>query len=390
MTVFDFDTPVDRRGTSSYKWDSIALADVIPLWVADMDFTTAPVVIEALRRRVDHGVFGYVSVPDAYYEALTGWFDRRHGWHIDRETVIYTSGVVPALSAVIKALTNPGDGVIVQTPAYNCFFSSIRNNGCRIVENRLLRVDSGGGFSYRLDFDSLERLAADPANKLMLLCNPHNPTGRIWTRDELLRVAEIARRHGVTVVSDEIHCELTMPGRNYVPYATVDPSAVVCCSPSKAFNTAGLQIANIITPSPATRALIDRAINDNEVCDVNPFGVVSLIAAYNEGAPWLDALRRYLSRNYEALLSFFSSELPQLPVCRLEATYLAWIDITALGIRSQELEDSALENERVWVNAGSMYGVEGYIRINMACPRKRLLEGLRRFSRAVKRLSPAT
>lgn len=380
---FDFDTPVDRRGSGSYKWDSASQQDVIPLWVADMDFPTAPVIIDALRRRVDHGVFGYVKVSDDYYDALISWNRHRHGWTINRDMVIYTSGVVPAVSAIIKALTRPGDGVIVNTPAYNCFFSSIRNNRCTIVENPLIRVDSGDSFTYRIDLDSLEKACADPANKVMILCNPHNPTGRIWTRGELEEIAGICHRHGVTVISDEIHCELTLPGREYTPYATVDPDAVICCSPSKAFNIAGLQIANIVAPSEPVRAVIDRAINDNEVCDVNPFGVTALIAAYNHGAPWLDELRDYISGNYAMLLDFFTTELPSLKVCSLESTYLAWVDITALGISSEKLEEHALETERVWINAGSMYGSEGYIRINIACPRSRLLEGLRRLKRAV-------
>lgn len=380
---FDFDTPVDRHATGSYKWDSSSDREVIPLWVADMDFRTAPAIIEALRKRVDHGVFGYVKVPDEYYEALTGWNLHRHGWSIDPEMVIYTSGVVPAISAIIKALTRPGDGVIVNTPAYNCFFSSIRNNSCTIVENPLRRIDCGDSFTYVIDFESLETACADPANKLLILCNPHNPTGRIWTREELERIATICHRHGVTVVSDEIHCELTLPGREYVPYATIDPDAVVCCSPSKSFNIAGLQIANIVAPSHPVRAVIDRAINDNEVCDVNPFGVVALISAYTAGEPWLEALRDYIAANYCALLDFFAAELPQLKVCRLEATYLAWVDIQPLGIDSTRLEEYALETEKVWVNAGAMYGTEGYIRINMACPRSRLLEGLRRLCRAV-------
>ena len=380
---FDFDFPVDRIGTGSYKWDSAADAGIIPLWVADMDFRTAPVIIDALRRRVDHGVFGYVKVPDEYYAALVDWNLRRHGWAIDRSRVIYTSGVVPAVSAIIKALTRPGDGVIVNTPAYNCFFSSIRNNRCNIVESPLSRVDLREGFSYIIDFDALEAAAADPANKVMILCNPHNPTGRIWTRDELERVAAICRRNGVTVVSDEIHCELTLPGNEYVPYATVDPDAVICCSPSKAFNIAGLQIANIVAPSEPVRSLIDRAINDNEVCDVNPFGVTALIAAYSAGEPWLNALRSYIADNYVTLLDFFRRNMPRLSVCRLEATYLAWVDISSLGMDSASFEEYALKTGKVWVNAGAMYGCDGYIRINMACPRSRLVEGLTRLRHVV-------
>ncbi len=274
----NFDKIVNRRGTGSVKWDS--RPDVLPLWVADMDFETAPCILEALRRRVEHGVFGYTLVRDDYYEALIDWFSSRHLYEFKREDVIYTSGVVPALSAIIKGLTKPGDGVIVQTPVYNCFFSSIRNNGCRVVENPFIREDiSDTKFTYHINFEELEHLAADPSNTMLILCNPHNPVGRVWTREELERIHEICVSNGVEVVSDEIHCELTMPGFRYTPYGTVDHDAVVCVSPSKAFNIAGLQIANIISPDSSKRALIDRAININEVCDVNPFGVEALIAA---------------------------------------------------------------------------------------------------------------
>lgn len=388
LHMFDFDRVTDRRGSGSYKWDSASDAEVIPLWVADMDFTTAPVVMEALRRRVEHGVFGYTLVGDDYYDALEGWFKSRHGYVVDRDMVIYTSGVVPAISAVIKALVAPGEGVIVQTPVYNCFFSSIRNNGCRIVENPLRRVNLGAGsFTYEMDFDGLEAAASRPDVKMLLLCNPHNPAGRCWRRDELERVARICGRHGVTVASDEIHCELVMPGHTYQPYGVVDaevnggtPSAIVCLSPSKAFNTAGLQIANIVCPSAEVRAAVDRAININEVCDVNPFGVEALKAAYTpEGEEWLGALCGYLHRNYLMLRQMFADALPQCPVTELEATYLPWIDVSAIGIPSEELEELMVREAKVWVNCGEMYGQEGYIRINIACPSSVLAEGLRRI-----------
>ena len=270
---YNFDEVVDRRHTNSYKWDSAGREDIIPMWVADMDFRTAPAIIDALRRRVEHGIFGYTRVPDRYYDAVTSWFSRRHGWDFSSEMIIYTSGVVPAISAVIKGLTDPGDGVIVQTPVYNCFFSSIRNNGCEIVENPLIYENE----TYRMDFEDLERKASDPNVKLLLLCNPHNPAGRVWRKEELLRLNDICKRHGVMVISDEIHCELVFSGYHYTPFASINEdcqnNSVVCCSPSKAFNIAGLQIANIISNNPEIRAKIDRAININEVCDVNPFGV---------------------------------------------------------------------------------------------------------------------
>lgn len=383
MTHFDFDELTHRRDTASLKWDSMPSDDIIPLWVADMDFRTAPAVTEALQRRVASGIFGYVDVPGRYFDALTGWFSHRHRWEIDPQRVIYTSGVVPAISAIIKALTIPGDGVILQTPAYNCFFSSIRNQGCRQIDNPLIRHDLPDGFTYSIDFDDLEYIASNPRNKLLILCNPHNPTGRVWTRDELQRVSDICARHEVRVVSDEIHCELTHPGFEYTPYATIDPRAIVCCSPSKAFNTAGLQIANIVCPDRKTQARINRAINDNEVCDVNPFGVEGLIAAYNEGGDWLGALRGYLDANRHLLSEFIAREIHRWSLCDSESTYLAWIDVTASGIDGDSTEHLLLEKARVRISSGSDYGDSRYIRLNYACPRQRLEEALRRIASAM-------
>lgn len=377
---YDFDKTIDRRATNSYKWDS-APEGVLPMWVADMDFRTAPAIIDALQKRVAHGIFGYTRVPDAYYDAVTSWFSRRHGWDIDREWIIYTSGVVPAVSAVIKALTVPGDKVIVQTPVYNCFFSSIRNNGCEIVSNPLRRTAG----TYEMDFDALERCAADPRAKVMLLCNPHNPAGRVWTPDELTRLGNICLRNGVTVVADEIHCELVYQGFKYTPFASLSDAflhrSVTCVSPSKAFNIAGLQIANIVAFDNDLRSRIDKAININEVCDVNPFGVAATIAAYNEGEEWLNQLVDYLHGNYEAMAEFCRRELPEFPITRLEGTYLVWMDCSSLGMSSDALEHALLDDARLWLNAGTMYGAEGegYMRWNIACPRSVMLDGLNRF-----------
>lgn len=377
---YDFDKTIDRRATNSYKWDS-APEGVLPMWVADMDFRTAPAIIDSLQKRVAHGIFGYTRVPDAYYDAVTSWFSRRHGWDIDREWIIYTSGVVPAVSAVIKALTVPGDKVIVQTPVYNCFFSSIRNNGCEIVSNPLRRTAD----TYEMDFDALERCAADPRAKVMLLCNPHNPAGRVWTPDELTRLGNICLRNGVTVVADEIHCELVYQGFKYTPFASLSDAflhrSVTCVSPSKAFNIAGLQIANIVAFDNDLRSRIDKAININEVCDVNPFGVAATIAAYNEGEEWLNQLADYLHGNYEAMAEFCRRELPEFPITRLEGTYLVWMDCSSLGMPSDALEHALLDDARLWLNAGTMYGAEGegYMRWNIACPRSVMLDGLNRF-----------
>ena len=390
--MYDFDTIIPRRGTNSIKWDARPPFDadtegVIPLWVADMDFKAAPFIIDVLRKRVEHGVFGYVCVPDSYYEAVCRWFSGRHGWKVEKDWIIYTTGVVPALSAAVKALSKPGEKVILQSPVYNCFFSSVRNNGCEILDVPLLYHD--GTYSY--DFDGLERACADPAAKVMLLCNPHNPAGRVWTREELARVGDIARRHGVTVVSDEIHCEIVMPGYTYTPFASVSPENQACCvtlcSPSKSFNTASLQIANIITPNPEWRKLIDRAINVNEICDVNPFGVLALEAEYSpKGAEWLKELNQYIYDNYLLL----RKKLSDWTVCKLEGTYLPWVDVSSLGLPTEKIEEELLRNYKVWVNAGAMYGTEGFIRINLATPRSVLAEGLDRVSRGLAALAASS
>lgn len=382
---YDFDTVVPRRGTNSYKWDSMPAGDILPMWVADMDFRTAPAVTEAIRKRAEHGIFGYTRVPDSYYEAVVNWFERRHGWKIRPEWMIYTTGVVPALSAIIRALTSPGDKVLVQTPVYNCFFSSIRNNGC-VVEENPLKYEDG---RYTLDTEDLERKAADPAVRLLLLCNPHNPAGRVWTRAELEKIADICRRNGVLVVADEIHCELTYPGHPYTPFASLSEEAqrhsVTCISPSKAFNLAGIQIANIVAADEDTRKKIDKAININEVCDVNSFTVDALEAAYNEGEEWLEELKLYLDGNYKAVADVLGERLPQLRVLPLEGTYLVWIDCAALDLSSAEIVRLLEEKGRVMVNGGEMYGeTEGcFIRLNIACPRKLLLEGLDRICRTL-------
>ena len=378
---YDFDEIIPRRHTNSYKWDGATDSDVLPLWVADMDFRTAPAITEALKQRVEHGIFGYTRVPDEYYEAVTAWFKRRHGWDIRREWMIYTSGVVPAISAIIKALTGPGDKVLVQTPVYNCFFSSIRNNGCEVASSPLVYEDR----TYRMDLEDLERKASDENTKVMLLCNPHNPAGRVWTREELTAVGEICIRHGVTVVSDEIHCELVYSGHRHIPFASISEDflrhSVTCVSPSKAFNIAGLQIANIIAPDETMRRRIDKAININEVCDVNPFGVIATMAAYNEGEEWLGQLLDYLWQNYLFLVEFCRTQLPDFPVARLEGTYLAWMDCRTLGIGSEELEQLLVGEAKLWLNAGTMYGAEGegFMRWNLACPRSVLKQALARF-----------
>ena len=377
---YNFDELIERRDTNCVKWDESPSPEVIPLWVADMDFRVAPAIQKALQQRVEHGVFGYNIVPESYYEAVISWFHRRHQWDIQRSWILYTTAVVPAMSCVIKALTMPGEKVLILSPAYNCFFSSIKNNGCEVLESPLKAV----GDTFEVDFDDFESKCADEKTTLFLLCNPHNPSGRVWTKEELQRMYDICKRHGVKVASDEIHCELIMPGHEFVPFGTITDDGVVMNSPSKNFNTAGLQIANIICSHPSWRRRIDRAININEVCDVNPFGIVALQAAYNESEDWIDELNQYLWGNYQLLCDFIGENIPQWKVCRLEGTYLPWVDISAMGITSQELCDQLLAEAKVWINPGTMYGPqtgEGYVRFNIAIQRSRLLDALQRIKK---------
>ena len=429
--AYDFTSVVERRGTACVKWDApngagIPAGEVIPMWVADMDFRTAPCIIDALRKRVEHGVFGYTEVPESYYDAVISWFGRRRGWAIEREWILYTTAVVPALSVCIKAFTEPGDKVVFLTPAYNCFFSSIRNAGCVASASPIRYHYPSDGASMNvitvdIDWEDLERRCADPAAKILLVCNPHNPVGRIWTRDELARMGEIARRHGLVVLSDEIHCELEMPGHTFTPFAAISPENQDCCvtlnSPSKSFNTAGLQIANIITNKAEWRSKIDRVINIYEVCDVNPFGVAGLIAAYTEGEPWLKELNAALWENYRDLRDLFARDLPECPVTDLQGTYLVWMDVSVLTrpaeaaldehipkfsceeraasagrpgksapMTSQEIVDSLIAHEHVRLGPGEIYGDGNFLRINIASPHSICHEGLVRIARGLRRL----
>lgn len=378
---YDFDKIVPRRHSGSYKWDTVP-EDALPLWVADMDFEVAPAIKKALEQRVAHGVFGYTQVDDSYYEAVISWFERRHQWTIDRRWMLYTSGVVPAISCAIKALTLPGEQVLVQTPVYNCFFSSIKNQGCQILENRLVRADD----HYVIDWDDFEQKCAEEKTTVFLLCNPHNPGGRVWTKDELEKMGAICDKHHVFVISDEIHCELVMPGYKFTPFAAVSEvnlrNSVTLSSPSKSFNTAGLQIANIICEDDEVRRRIERVINIFEVCDVNPFGPIALKAAYNESEDWLDALNEYIWGNYQLLRDTLAQKLSQLKVMKLEGTYLAWVDISSLGMNSDAVTEKLLRDGHVFVSSGTLYGKEageGFIRVNLACPRAVLTEGINRM-----------
>lgn len=387
MGKYNFDEFVNRRGTNSVKWDEEKEDGIIPLWVADMDFLAAPAIRRAVEERAKHGVFGYAIVGDSYYDAITNWFKRRHNWAIGRDWIIYTTGVIPAISATIHALAMPGEKVLIQTPVYNCFYSCIRNQGLRVLESPLKRE----GDTYVVDWDDFEAKCADKKTTLFLLCNPHNPAGRVWTKDELARMNEICMRHDVKVISDEIHCELIMPGYVFTPFATVNAdcqrNSVVFNSPTKNFNIAGLQIANIICVDKEWYRRIDRAINIFEVCDVNPFGPLALEAAYNESEDWIDELMPYIADNYALLKDTFAKEVPSYEVLKLEGTYLAWVDIRKSGLTANALTEKLLREGKVQVNSGVIYSKndgEGYIRINLACPRATLQEGLKRIVSVLK------
>ena len=380
MNTYSFDNIIERRGTGCVKWDE-ASEGVIPLWVADMDFAVAPAIQEAIRKRAEHPVFGYTFVQEDYYEAVISWFKRRHHWTIAREHILYTLGVVPAMSVAIKALTLPGEKVLILSPDYNCFFSSVKNNGCEVVESVLRFRDETRRFE--VDWEDFEAKCADEKCTVFLLCNPHNPTGRVWTREELRQMSDICRRHQVRIVSDEIHCELVMPGHHFCPMGLIDETAIILNSPSKSFNIAGLQTANIICTDAATRRRLDRVININEVCDLNPFGPVALIAAYNESENWIDELNKYLWDNYTILCDFIGKNLPQWKVMPLEGTYLVWIDVSSCCDNVEAYCDMILQKCKVWLNPGSMYGStsgEGYLRINLACPKSTLQEALKRLA----------
>ena len=388
----DFDRVIPRRGTASEKWDVPRGEDVLPLWVADMDFRAAPAIVEALRCRVEEGVFGYALPPRKWHDSLRRWLHRRHGWKVESSSILDATGVIPALAATIRAFCVPGDKVIIQTPVYNCFFKTIRNQGCEVQESPLRRVaakdGSNGDFTYEMDFDDLERKVSDPCAKLFLLCNPHNPVGRAWTDAELRLVGEICLYHGVAVVSDEIHADLQRPFSRHVPFARISrdfgEASVTFWSATKAFNLAGLQTAAVICEHDAARERIKHFLNVHGTGELNPFGFIASQAAWDKSEEWLDELRGYLSDNYRTLLDFVRSRLPMLRVATLEATYLAWVDVTALGLDSTSLATWLEHEAKVKFSQGAIYGEphgNAFLRINLACPRATLMDALERFAK---------
>ena len=381
---YDFSTEAFPRGTNSVKWDT--RPDVLPMWVAEMDFPVAPFIIDAVRRRVEAAAFGYTLIPETYYRSVQDWFRKRYSWEFDREDIIPIQGIVPAVSVAVKALTEPGDKVVFFTPAYNCFFHNITNPGA--VENPSVLVWNPEKKRYDPNWDDFAARIADPATKAFLLCNPHNPTGRLWSREELLRMGEICRQHGVPVISDEIHCEIVAPGSSYTPFATLFPQdCVSMVSPTKPFSMAGLQIANIICANTAIREKLDRVINIWEHCDVNQLGIVALQAAYTpEGEEWLRQMNEVVHGNFLLLRERFAAEFPSVRVAELQATYLGWLDFSGLGLSGMQIQNHLLEKEKLWINAGDIYGDPACMRINYACPRSTMGKALDLYVNGIREL----
>ncbi|MDC7280559.1 pyridoxal phosphate-dependent aminotransferase [Butyrivibrio fibrisolvens] len=381
MGKYNFDAVVNRRGTDSMKWD--VAENELPMWVADMDFQTAPEIIEALQKRVAEGVFGYTDVNDDWYEAYINWWKNRHGFEIDRQWLMFCTGVIPAISSIVRKLTTPNEKVIIQTPVYNIFFNSIINNGCRPLENPLHYEDG----IFKMDFEDLEEKMSDPQASLMILCNPHNPVGKIWSREDLAKVGELAAKYGVTVISDEIHCDLVEPGKEYVPFASVSDTckdvSITCIAPTKTFSIPGIQTAAIFVPNRFLRHKVWRGINTDEVAEPNVFAAHAAVAAFNHGGQWLDELREYLFENRRRVEAFVDENIPELHVVRGDATYLLWIDVSKLGISSKELAAHIRKETGLYLSAGTAYGDCGkdFLRMNVACTKATLEDGLARLSK---------
>ena len=376
---YDFDEIVDRRGTGASKWD--VGENELPMWVADMDFKTCPAVIEALKNRVEHGVFGYTDVPDKWYEAYMTWWKDRHSFSMEKDWLIFCTGVVPAISSIVRKLTTPNEKVIIQTPVYNIFFNSIFNNGARPLESPLLYEDG----MFKMDLLDLEEKMSDPQASLMILCNPQNPSGNIWSREELKKIGELAVKYGVTVISDEIHCDLTDPGYGYIPFASVSEEcrrvSITCMAPTKAFNIAGLQTAAVCVPDKFLRHKVWRGLNTDEVAEPNVFACEAAVAAFEKGGDWLDELREYLAENKRIACDFIRDEIQGLNVVVSHATYLIWIDISSWGMDSKRAQKLLREKTGLFLSDGSIYGGNGrnFLRMNLACPRNVLMDGLKRL-----------
>lgn len=382
--MYNFDKMTDRRGVGSLKWD--VAENELPMWVADMDFETAPEIVEELKKRVEHGIFGYSVVTEDWYEAYKSWWSRRHGLEMDKEWLIFCTGVVPAISSAVRKLTTVGENVLVQTPVYNIFFNSIRNNGRNILESPLVY----DGESYSIDFADLEEKLANPQTTMMLLCNPHNPVGNLWDKETLARIGELCAKHHVLVLSDEIHCDMTDPGFDYVPFASVNEecreNSITCFAPTKAFSIPGIQTAAVMVPNPVIRHKLNRGLNTDEVAEPNAFAVGAAVAAFDKGEAWLEELREYLYNNKEQVRAFIKERLPMIKVVPSRATYLLWLDCSAVTEDATELKRFIRKDSGLYLTEGEEYGSCGkkFLRFNAACPSQRLKDGLARLEKSVK------
>lgn len=381
--MYDFDKITDRNGTYSLKWD--IAENELPMWVADMDFQTAPEIINALHKRADHGIFGYTVVPDEWYDAYTSWWERRHDLHIEKDWLMFCTGVIPAISSIVRKLTTPNENVLLMTPVYNTFYNSIVNNGCRPLECELC-YDGG---VYSIDWQSLEKGLSDPQTSLMILCNPQNPTGNIWTKEELARIGELCLKHHVTVIADEIHCDLTDPGYDYVPFASVSDTcrdiSITCLAPTKTFNIAGLQTAALFAADEVLRHKVWRGINTDEVAEPNVFAVTAAIAAFTQGEKWLEELRAYLYENKRTVAEYINENIPEIKLVPSHATYLLWLDCSGVSGVSADLADEIRSRTGLYLAAGSHYGKggENFLRMNIACPKSIVEDGLQRLKTAI-------
>jgi cystathionine beta-lyase len=381
-----FDEVIDRSNTQSYKWN--VKENELPMWVADMDFQTAPAIREAMQKRLDHGIFGYSLIPDAWYEAYIGWWRRRYQFDMKKEWLLFCNGVIPAISSVVRKLTCPAEKVVVMSPVYNMFYHSIYNNGRNILECPLDYADG----AYSINFEALEKACSDPQSTLLILCNPHNPAGILWDRETLARIGEICEQNHVIVLSDEIHCDLTIPGKTYIPFASVSKTcadiSVTCIAPTKTFNIAGLQSAAVCIPNPTLRHKVRRALNTDEVAEGNAFSCDAAIAAYEHGEAWLDELRQYLADNRSFAEDYINGQIPGLYAVHGEATYLLWIDCSSIGIPSDRLAVLIREKTGLYLSEGAMYRGNGaqFLRMNLACPRSRVEDGVKRLKQAVEHI----
>lgn len=379
---FQFDESVDRRNTGSMKWD-VAKGE-LPMWVADMDFRTAPGIIEKITERATQGVFGYTVVTDEWYQSYQTWWKKRHDFEIRKEWLVFCTGVVPAISSIVRKVTTVGENVVVLTPVYNIFFNSILNNGRNVLESRL-KYD---GSRYRIDLDDLEEKLSDPQTTLFILCNPHNPVGKIWERETLERIGDLCSKHHVLVLSDEIHCDITEPGWEYTPFASVSENcrtnSITCVAPTKAFNLAGLQTAAVIVPDDHLRHKVSRGLNTDEVAEPNVFAAIAPIAAFTCGGEWLDSLRNYLWENRAFAEEYIKKEIKGISPVSARATYLLWLDCRNMSGSSTQFCHFIRSHSGLYLSDGNEYrNGEGFLRMNLACPRQQVEDGLKRLKESV-------